>query len=102
MCGISGILCSSKSDRSRLQKIAKSTDILATRGPDSRGIFEQDEVALGHRRLSVIDTSSAGGSFINFRNNGIRSFGRWTDIFGGDKRDKMFKMWLTGVTVAYF
>jgi len=38
----------------------KATDKLSLRGPDSRGSFVDDFVALGHRRLSIIDTSSNG------------------------------------------
>ncbi len=30
------------------------------RGPDDEGVFEEDGVCLGHRRLSIIDTSQAG------------------------------------------
>jgi len=30
------------------------------RGPDDEGVFEEDGICLGHRRLSIIDTSPAG------------------------------------------
>src|SRR5262249_10947760 len=33
---------------------------LAHRGPDDEGAFVDDNVALGHRRLSIIDLSPAG------------------------------------------
>jgi asparagine synthase (glutamine-hydrolysing) len=36
------------------------TDTIAHRGPDGEGTFVGDGVALGHRRLSIIDLSSAG------------------------------------------
>jgi asparagine synthase (glutamine-hydrolysing) len=36
------------------------TDTLAHRGPNDRGIWQNGRIALGHRRLSVIDLSSAG------------------------------------------
>ncbi|MBS1749983.1 MAG: asparagine synthetase B, partial [Bacteroidetes bacterium] len=35
------------------------TDAIAHRGPDAEGIFTEDEIALGHRRLSIIDLSSS-------------------------------------------
>lgn len=33
---------------------------MAHRGPDAQGLWSNDEVVLGHRRLSIIDTSEAG------------------------------------------
>jgi asparagine synthase (glutamine-hydrolysing) len=36
------------------------TDTLAPRGPDGAGVWSQGPVALGHRRLSIIDLSQAG------------------------------------------
>ncbi len=35
-------------------------DILEHRGPDDKGLFIENNVGLGHRRLSIIDVSSAG------------------------------------------
>lgn len=40
--------------------IKKMTDIMAYRGPDDDGLFFRGPVGLGHRRLSIIDLSSAG------------------------------------------
>lgn len=34
---------------------------MAPRGPDSAGVWSQGRVALGHRRLKIIDLSAAGG-----------------------------------------
>src|SRR5690606_14957078 len=36
------------------------TDALARRGPDGRGTWRDGSVAFGHRRLAIIETSSAG------------------------------------------
>lgn len=36
------------------------TDVLAHRGPDDEGLFAEGPVVLGHRRLSILDLSSAG------------------------------------------
>jgi asparagine synthase (glutamine-hydrolysing) len=57
MCGIAGYLTS---DKSRLDpEVLKSMcDRLAHRGPDSYGWFADPPVALGHRRLSIIDLST--------------------------------------------
>ena len=35
-------------------------DTLTHRGPDDRGIFSEEDVSLGHTRLSIIDLSSRG------------------------------------------
>lgn len=61
MCGICGIL-SSESDAS-LAGIARTmADTLRHRGPDDAGVWADSDVgvALGHRRLSIVDLSSAG------------------------------------------
>lgn len=38
--------------------LAKATQALARRGPDNQAVFNNEKVGLGHRRLSIIDTSS--------------------------------------------
>ena len=37
--------------------IAKATEVLSKRGPDVQDIYHNDHIGLGHRRLSIIDTS---------------------------------------------
>ena len=58
MCGIAGIW-SNKKLENKLQLIKNMTDAIAHRGPDGEGAWiSQDEtVALGHRRLSILDLS---------------------------------------------
>lgn len=62
MCGIAGIL---RLDGGQLppgagRAVRAMTDRMACRGPDGEGFWRQGPVALGHRRLSIIDL--AGGS----------------------------------------
>jgi asparagine synthase (glutamine-hydrolysing) len=38
------------------------------RGPDGRGIYNDDQVSLGHVRLSIIDLSNDGSQPMNYRN----------------------------------
>ncbi len=58
MCGINGIAFSSKSGRSVNQsRLAKMRDSLEHRGPDDFGEFIDENVGLGHRRLSIVDVS---------------------------------------------
>jgi asparagine synthase (glutamine-hydrolysing) len=38
--------------------LAKATELLSKRGPDVQNIYHNDHIGFGHRRLSIIDTSS--------------------------------------------
>ncbi|MBF4568597.1 N-acetylglutaminylglutamine amidotransferase [Plantibacter sp. VKM Ac-2880] len=59
MCGISGEIVFGRG-RPRLDAVRRMTDALAKRGPDGAGIWTDGRVAFGHRRLSIIDLTSAG------------------------------------------
>lgn len=53
MCGIAGII---GFDKSRIEHLVRGmTDALSHRGPDASGLFQDGDMALGHRRLSIID-----------------------------------------------
>lgn len=58
MCGITGYYSFSEKSESNLIKVRQSTDKMFLRGPDCGNIYSQGPVALGHRRLSIIDTST--------------------------------------------
>lgn len=63
MCGIAGIfLHPEKSDPRKLATIAQLIATLQHRGPDASGTWIDAEggIALGHRRLSIVDLSEAG------------------------------------------
>lgn len=56
MCGIAGWVNLKNSDRNHTESVLHSMcDTLLHRGPDSEGLWTDDTVALGMRRLSVID-----------------------------------------------
>jgi len=59
MCGIAGI-CNKNSVIAELSPLKEMLRVLKHRGPDDTGTYVYRNVALGHNRLSVIDTSSAG------------------------------------------
>ena len=59
MCGFVGII-DNKKETEKKKIIKKMADRIIHRGPDSDGYFTNDKVALGFRRLSIIDL--AGGS----------------------------------------
>ena len=52
MCGIVGFADKSKNKKKTIKDMA---DLIKHRGPDSDGYYIDDEVALGFRRLSIID-----------------------------------------------
>jgi len=73
MCGIAGIYSFKELDSEPIIKRAVAS--LESRGPDSNGIFVKDNVALGHTRLSVIDTTDAGNQpFVDVSGNYVLVF----------------------------
>ena len=52
MCGICGFTQATESDRPTLKAMC---DVMAHRGPDGEGCYLDSGIALGHRRLSLID-----------------------------------------------
>ncbi len=60
MCGITGIINLNGNRSFDRELITAMTDTLVHRGPDDSGIYIDDRVALGHRRLTIIDLSSSG------------------------------------------
>ena len=77
MCGIAGILDlrGRPLDKSIIRKM---TDAMAHRGPDSDGFYDGDEIGLGHRRLSIIDLSTAANQPF------IDPSGRYVMVFNGE------------------
>lgn len=78
MCGLAGFLGPPLGDSERL--IKAMTDRLVHRGPDSEGVWADDEsgIALGHRRLSIVDLSPAGHQPM------ISGSGRYVLVFNGE------------------
>jgi asparagine synthase (glutamine-hydrolysing) len=60
MCGINGILHLQSSKKVEERILIKMRDALEHRGPDDKGLFIDNTIGLGHRRLSILDVSSAG------------------------------------------
>jgi asparagine synthase (glutamine-hydrolysing) len=78
MCGITGIYAFNQIGSFYMVNLAKSIDRLAQRGPDGRGTYIEDFVALGHRRLSIIDTSHNGKQPMTDES------GRYVLVFNGE------------------
>jgi asparagine synthase (glutamine-hydrolysing) len=78
MCGITGILIFDHDEKSQLQNVEAATSCIKKRGPDSGGTLLFPEAALGHRRLSIIDTSDAASQPFKDNSN------RYTIVFNGE------------------
>jgi asparagine synthase (glutamine-hydrolysing) len=81
MCGIAGIASSSSAHSVNVgDVVTKMLTQLAHRGPDDEGVWvdSQSDVALGHRRLSIIDPTSAGHQPM------MSSDGRFVVTFNGE------------------
>jgi asparagine synthase (glutamine-hydrolysing) len=77
MCGINGIfhLNNKQVDQNQLIKMR---DIMEHRGPDDSGIYIDKTIGLGHRRLSIIDTSASGHQPF------VSDNGRYIIVFNGE------------------
>ena len=78
MCGITGILAFNEKGKQYLNKVSAATYSLFKRGPDGEGIYFNKNVALGHRRLSIIDTSNAASQPFTETSE------RYTIVFNGE------------------
>ncbi|MGW0565615.1 N-acetylglutaminylglutamine amidotransferase [Streptomyces sp. NPDC003016] len=76
MCGLSGEI-RFDGGRPDVAAVERMTDRLATRGPDGRGMWSQGAVALGHRRLKIIDLSERGAQPMTDAQSGL------TGVFNG-------------------
>ena len=92
MCGIAGIL--TKGSPPDKPVVERMTRVLAHRGPDGQGVWIEDCIALGNRRLSIFDLSSAGtqpmqsadGRYVITHNGEIYNFPELRDELGGEFR----------------
>jgi len=61
MCGIVAAVVRNPAEvRARIPEVERILDAISYRGPDARGLWHDEQVVLGHRRLSIIDLSEAG------------------------------------------
>ena len=92
MCGIAGIV--TKGTRPEKPIVERMTQVLAHRGPDAQGVWLEDGIALGSRRLSIFDLSSAGNQpmhsdderFVIAHNGEVYNFPELRDELGGEFR----------------
>ncbi len=60
MCGITGLIRTERLFLDDVPAVWRMTASLTHRGPDAGGLYSDEHVVLGHRRLSIIDLSQAG------------------------------------------
>jgi asparagine synthase (glutamine-hydrolysing) len=78
MCGLAGIFRISGCTDLDVDCVRRMNCLQKHRGPDDEGIFHNSNCVLGHRRLSIIDLSSAGHQPF-FSNDG-----RYALVFNGE------------------
>lgn len=76
MCGLSGIFHIDGQTVS-LSVLKKMTDQLAHRGPDGQGLYCEENIGLGHQRLSILDLSEHGRQPMSSKDQ------QWTLVFNG-------------------
>lgn len=81
MCGIVGLL--GRDPRALRSDLDRMSACVAHRGPDDEGVWLDPDasVALGHRRLSIVDLSAAGHQPM------VSADGRWVLAFNGEVYD---------------
>ncbi|HET8860231.1 asparagine synthase (glutamine-hydrolyzing) [Marivirga sp.] len=78
MCGITGVFAFNEIGRFNLPNISLATETLEHRGPDFQKVFVGDFVALGHRRLSIIDLNPQSNQPMSAED------GRYQLVFNGE------------------
>lgn len=80
MCGIAGFLLAAPTSQRPADVIHRMTAVLEHRGPDDDGVWLDmgTGVALGHRRLSILDLSPAGHQPM------VSAGGRYVAAFNGE------------------
>jgi asparagine synthase (glutamine-hydrolysing) len=79
MCGINGIVqLDASAAVNALPRLERMNAAMAHRGPDDEGIWIEGAVAIGHRRLSIIDLSTAGHQPM------FSADGRFVLVFNGE------------------
>ena len=76
MCGIVGVY-NLDGKPFLLNNLVKMAEQIAHRGPDDEGFYVKDNIALGHKRLSILDTSKKGAQPMTSKD------GKWVVVFNG-------------------
>ena len=66
MCGITGFISNSSDKKTIIKKMSQKIE---HRGPDAEGFYLDDNIALAHRRLSIIDLKNGNQPMYNENND---------------------------------
>lgn len=116
MCGITGFYSFNTATAHTVANVQQSNEKLTQRGPDSGDIFTTENVALGHRRLSIIDTSNHAaqpmldvtkryvivfnGEIFNFKELAAQYLNEYFEEIGGAKSNSDTEV-LLGLLIQY-
>lgn len=78
MCGFAALISNQRNSPDFQGLIRNMTDAMVHRGPDAEGHYSDECVALGHRRLSIIDLSELGNQPMWDQS------GRYAVVFNGE------------------
>ncbi len=78
MCGIAGGISWTEHSRHYLRAIGDAVEALRRRGPDGNGMYAGTQLALGHARLAIFDTSEAAAQPFH------SACGRYIIVFNGE------------------
>ncbi|HRH02972.1 MAG TPA: asparagine synthase (glutamine-hydrolyzing) [Bacteroidia bacterium] len=76
MCGITGVY-NLNGEAFSLHHLKLMAEAIAHRGPDGEGYFVEENIALAHKRLSILDTSARGAQPMSSKD------GNWVITFNG-------------------
>jgi asparagine synthase (glutamine-hydrolysing) len=110
MCGITGIFSFNLVGKFNKVNITAATMSLEKRGPDFQDIYIDEWIGLGHRRLSIIDTSAAGnqpmwdeskryciifnGEIFNYRELKQELVGKGINFFSQSDSEVLLKLYI--------
>lgn len=79
MCGIAGFASKARAPESlAIDAVRRMSDRMRPRGPDAEGVWTDDGVALGHRRLAILDLDARANQPM------VSADGRYTIVFNGE------------------
>ncbi|RRJ84593.1 XrtA/PEP-CTERM system amidotransferase [Aestuariirhabdus litorea] len=74
MCGIAGVVEVVVPAIIDIERVTRMTNSMQHRGPDGAGIFHNDRVVFGHRRLSILDLDNGAQPLVSEDDNFVLTY----------------------------